>query len=52
MKNIKTANIFRETERWGDILEVADVGSLNNKVDTGEVIDIIRVAEALHEKSC
>lgn len=46
----KLANIFRETERWGDILEVADVGSLNNKVDTGEIIDIIRVAEALHEK--
>lgn len=46
----KLANIFRETERWGDILEVGDVGSLNNKVDSGEIIDIIRVAEALHEK--
>lgn len=46
----KLANIFRETERWGDILEVGDVGALNNKVDSGEIIDIIRVAEALHEK--
>lgn len=46
----KLARIFKETEEWGRILDVADVGSLNNKVESGEMIDIIRVAEALHEK--
>ncbi|CDI48404.1 uridine kinase [Clostridium tetani 12124569] len=46
----KLANIFRETEIWGDILEVPNVGSLNEKVNSGEIIDIIRVSEALHEK--
>ena len=46
----KLANIFRETEKWGDILDVADVGALNEKVNNGDIIDIIRVAEALHEK--
>lgn len=46
----KLAKIFKETEEWGRILDVADVGSLNNKVESGEMIDIIRVAEALHEK--
>ncbi|KAJ50432.1 uridine kinase [Clostridium tetanomorphum] len=46
----KLAKIFRETEEWGEILDVADVGALNEKVKNGEIIDIIRVAEALHEK--
>ncbi|WP_125153394.1 nucleoside kinase [Clostridium rectalis] len=46
----KLSKIFKETEEWGYILDVADVGALNDKVDSGEIIDIIRVAEALHEK--
>lgn len=46
----KLRKIFYETEQWGNILGVGDVGSLNDKVENGEIIDIIRVAEALHEK--
>ncbi|WP_027623718.1 nucleoside kinase [Clostridium lundense] len=46
----KLSKIFKETEEWGKILEVADVGSLNTKVENKDIIDIIRVAEALHEK--
>jgi uridine kinase len=46
----KLARIFYETEQWGHILDVADVGSLNEKVVSGEIVDIIRVSEALHEK--
>jgi uridine kinase len=46
----KLAKIFYETEQWGYILDVADVGSLNEKVLSKEIVDIIRVAEALHEK--
>ncbi|MEY7999257.1 nucleoside kinase [Clostridium sp. Mt-5] len=46
----KLSKIFYETEQWGNILDVGDVGSLNNKVESGEIVDIIRVAEALHEK--
>ena len=46
----KLTKIFFETEQWGNILGVGDVGSLNNKVENGDIIDIIRVAEALHEK--
>jgi uridine kinase len=46
----KLAKIFYETEKWGEILEVGDVGSLNNKVIDGDIVDIIRVSEALHEK--
>ncbi|MDP4144432.1 MAG: nucleoside kinase [Bacillota bacterium] len=46
----KLESIFYETEKWGNILEVGDVGSLNNKVVNGEISNIIRVSEALHEK--
>lgn len=50
MEYKKLSRIFYETERWGNILDVGDVGSLDDKVDDGEMVDIIRVAEALHEK--
>lgn len=46
----KLAKIFYETEQWGNILGVGDVGSLNEKVHSGEIRNIIQVAEALHEK--
>jgi len=48
--NKKLFSVFRETERWGKILDVGDVGSLNGKVESGDIEDIIRVSEALHEK--
>lgn len=46
----KLAKIFYETEQWGNILGVGDVGSLNTKVDNGDILNIVHVAEALHEK--
>lgn len=46
----KLFNVFREAEDWGRILDVADVGALNDKVSSGEMQDMIRVSEALHEK--
>lgn len=46
----KLARVFKETEDWAKILDVADVGALNDKVSTGEIEDIILIAEGLHEK--
>lgn len=46
----KLSKIFYETEQWGNILGVGDVGSLNEKVHSGEIRNIIHVAEALQEK--
>jgi uridine kinase len=46
----KLAKVFYEAEQWGKILDVADIGSLNKKVVSGEIVDIVRIAEALHEK--
>ncbi|MEG1254205.1 nucleoside kinase [Clostridium sp.] len=46
----KLAKIFYEAERWGDILNVSNVGALNNEIEHGDVVTLVRVAEALHEK--
>lgn len=46
----KLFSIFREAEEWAKILDVADVGALNDKVTAKDMGNIIRVSEALHEK--
>ncbi len=46
----KLFRIYYEFEKWGRILEVGDVGALNEQVVTGKGGDLIRIAEALHEK--
>ncbi|EYE89049.1 ATPase AAA [Fervidicella metallireducens AeB] len=46
----KLAKVFKETEDWSKILDVGCVGALNDKVESGEIEEIILVAEGLHEK--
>ncbi|MDU4961800.1 MAG: nucleoside kinase [Sporomusaceae bacterium] len=46
----KLAKVFLEAERWGRILQCSYVATLNDYVRAGQIADIIRVAEALHEK--
>jgi uridine kinase len=46
----KLAKVYYEAEQWGEILGVGDVGSLNDEVVNGDIVNLIRVAEALHEK--
>ena len=46
----KLARIFNEAERWGDILEVGDVASLNRQLAAGKGPELVQIAEALHEK--
>ena len=46
----KITKIFRETEKWLDILGVGNVGALNDKIDKGELISLMMISEALHEK--
>ncbi len=43
--------IFREYADWLHLLEVEDVGALNQAVEAGRVREIILVSEALHEGS-
>lgn len=44
------SKIFIETQRWLNILELEDVGTLNEKVSNNELRNIIMVSEGLHEK--
>lgn len=46
----KLFNIYLEFKRWGRILEIENVGQLNALVKEGRAAEIIRIAEALHEK--
>ena len=44
------AKVFGEFERWGRILEVDYLASLNERIASGKGHEIVRIAEALHEK--
>lgn len=41
---------FRETRKWNNLLGVESVSDLNNAVINGSIGEVIRVAEALHER--
>jgi uridine kinase len=47
----KLTQIFKESNRWARILEIDTVGALNDKISGGLAAEVIRVNEALHEKS-
>nr|WP_246578208.1 nucleoside kinase [Clostridium frigoris] len=49
-KQEKLAKVFYEAAQWGEILGVGSVGALNDEVVNGDIVNLIRVAEALHEK--
>ncbi len=46
----KLFGIFREAERWGSILGFDNVGAMNRLIETGQGAEVVRIAEALHEK--
>ncbi len=46
----KLAQIFLEAERWGELLGCSTVSELNEELASGGFLEIMRVAEALHEK--
>lgn len=46
----KLATIYKESERWGKILDTSYVASLNDSISSDEHGRLIRVSEALHEK--
>ena len=42
--------VYRESKHWGKILEVNNVGRLNQIITDGTVSEFVKTAEALHEK--
>ncbi|SET33020.1 uridine kinase [Natronincola peptidivorans] len=46
----KLFKVFRESEKWGEILEIDYVAALNDLIITQKEAEFIRIAEGLHEK--
>lgn len=46
----KLATALKEHSDWCSIMGVRGVGELNRKVMSGEIIDLINLSEALHER--
>jgi uridine kinase len=42
--------VYRDTRKWNEILGCGDVGQFNELCINGGVLEIVKVAEALHEK--
>ena len=47
----KLANVFAQTEHWGELMECSTVYELNTKIESGGVRELMRLNEALHERS-
>ena len=43
-------HVYAEGERWGSLMECATVADLNDLTISGQIRELIRVNEALHEK--
>lgn len=46
----KLSKVFKEANEWGEIMDLAYIGSLNEKIINGDIEDVIKISEALHEK--
>ncbi len=47
----KLANVFLQSDRWGKLMNCDSVNQLNSHVENGTIRELIRVNEALHERS-
>lgn len=47
----KFAAVFAQSDEWGKLLRCANVADLNEMAQTGSLRELVRVSEALHEKS-
>ncbi|MEW5784529.1 MAG: nucleoside kinase [Bacillota bacterium] len=50
VEQAKLFEIFREAEKWGSILGFDTVGAMNSLIEDKQGPEVVRVAEALHEK--
>lgn len=46
----KLRAVYKETKEWAKILDIFNVGSINDKIASGDIKDVILVGEGLHEK--
>lgn len=46
----KLAKVYKESSKWNEIMKVSCLGSLNRINLNGDIVELIRVNEALHSK--
>lgn len=46
----KMFQVFQEYERWGNILGIENVANLDDVITQGGILELILIAESLHEK--
>jgi len=46
----KLFRVFHEYGKWEQILNVEKIADINRAVDSGEIRDLVKIAEGLHEK--
>lgn len=46
----KLFQVFREAENWGRLMQLPNVGALNERISSGGINELIQVQEALMEK--
>ncbi len=44
------ARVFLESQNWSELIGCHSLPELNSAIDSGSIVDLIAVAEALHEK--
>jgi uridine kinase len=47
----RLAHVFLQSDRWGKLMDCDSVNQLNSHVENGTIRELIRVNEALHERS-
>ncbi len=50
VKPKKIFQVFQEYREWEQILGIHKIGDVNNAIETGEIHDLVKIAEGLHEK--
>lgn len=46
----KLSKIFKESNNWLEIMDLSNIGSLNERINNGDLRELILISEALHEK--
>ena len=49
-ESTKFHHVFTEAQQWGELMQCETVADLNEKTVSGEIRELIRVSEALHER--
>ncbi len=47
---VKLRAVYKETKKWAQILEISNLGDINEKIEKGVMSEVVLIGEALHER--